>query len=68
MFIANVVVDFVIKGGPIMYPILAVGLVAVCVVVERSIWWIRASFKRSPGLLDEIYDDLQAGAVARAVS
>lgn len=67
MFMANVVVDFVIKGGPIMYPILAVGLVAICVVVERSIWWIQASFKRSPRLLDEVYDDLQAGAVARAV-
>jgi biopolymer transport protein ExbB len=37
------------------------------VVVERSIWWIQVGFKRSPGLLDEIYDDLQAGAVARAI-
>ena len=39
--LANVVVDFIIKGGPIMYPILVVGVVAVCVVVERVFWWLR---------------------------
>ena len=34
--LANVVIDYFLKGGPIMYPILIVAIVAVCVVGERT--------------------------------
>ena len=66
--LANVVVDFIIKGGPIMYPILVVGVVAVCVVVERVFWWLRLGLGRKPRLVEEVYAALDAGEVAKAVA
>ena len=43
---ANIVVEFFGKGGPVMWPILIAALVAVAVVGERAFWWVRES--RSP--------------------
>ena len=39
--LANIVIDYFLKGGPVMYPILVVAIVAVCVVGERAFWWLR---------------------------
>src|SRR5277367_801183 len=37
--IGNLVVDYFLQGGPIMWPLLAALLAAIVVVLERSIWW-----------------------------
>lgn len=66
--LANVVVDFIVKGGPIMYPILVVGVVAVCVVVERVFWWSGLSVRRTPKRLEEVYSALEDGDLPKAVS
>ena len=68
LLLANAVVDFVIKGGPIMYPILVVAIVAICIVIERVVWWSRLVVSRKPKRLEEIYAALEAGDLARAVS
>jgi biopolymer transport protein ExbB len=68
LFLANAVIDFIIKGGPIMYPILAVGLVAVCVVTERVVWWLRLILQRQPKRLEEVYTALEEGDLPRAIS
>ena len=44
--LANAAVDLFLKGGPIMYPLLLAGLVAVAVVAERLIWWLRVAGRR----------------------
>ena len=44
--VANIVVQFFLKGGPVMWPILACALAAVAVVGERAFWWWRESRKR----------------------
>ena len=44
--VANIVFQFFLKGGPVMWPILACALVAVAVVGERAFWWWRESRKR----------------------
>jgi hypothetical protein len=38
-FLANVVIDLFIRGGPIMWPILICLVSALIVVVERTLWW-----------------------------
>ncbi|MEW6157481.1 MAG: MotA/TolQ/ExbB proton channel family protein [Verrucomicrobiota bacterium] len=59
--LANIVVDFFIKGGPIMWPILIVALVAVAVVGERTFWWWRESLKRDPERLEKLLAALENG-------
>ncbi len=65
--LANVVVDLFHKGGPIMYPIAVVTVVAVCIFVERVFWWVRFATKRSTKQLDEVYEKLEAGDLAQAI-
>lgn len=66
--LANAVVDFIIKGGPIMYPIMVVAAVAVCVILERIVWWLVFGAKRNQARVDEVYAALQAGEIKKAVS
>ena len=65
--LANVVVDLFHKGGPIMYPIAVVSLVAVCIFVERVFWWVRFATRRNSKQLDEVYEKLEAGDLAKAI-
>ena len=65
--LANVLVEFFIKGGPIMYPIAVVSVFAICVFLERVFWWTRFSAKRSPKTLDAVYESLEAGNLPKAI-
>jgi biopolymer transport protein ExbB len=64
---ANAVGEFIVKGGPIMYPILVVALFAVCVLVERLLWWLRLTARRNARQQEEVYAALEAGDLARAI-
>jgi biopolymer transport protein ExbB len=66
--LANIVFQFFIKGGPVMWPILASALVAVAVVGERMFWWWREAQKRDPQKLEQILAALDNGDVAAAKS
>ena len=66
--LANAVVDLFHKGGPIMYPIAVVTVVAVCIFVERVFWWVRFAAKSSTKQLDEVYEKLEAGDLAQAIA
>ncbi len=63
---ANIAVQFILKGGPVMYPILVCALVAVAVVGERAFWWLRESSRRDPGKLEQILAALENGDVPAA--
>lgn len=39
--LANIVVETFLKGGWVMWPILAVFFLALCVVLDRAVWWLR---------------------------
>jgi biopolymer transport protein ExbB len=64
--LANIVFQFFIKGGPVMWPILASALVAVAVVGERMFWWVRESGKRDPQKLEQVLAALENGDVPAA--
>jgi biopolymer transport protein ExbB len=64
--LANIVFQFFIKGGPVMWPILASALVAVAVIGERTFWWWRESQKRDPQKMEQLLAALENGDVAAA--
>jgi biopolymer transport protein ExbB len=39
--LANIVVETFIEGGWVMWPILATFFLALCVVLDRAVWWLR---------------------------
>jgi biopolymer transport protein ExbB len=59
--LANVFVKYFEAGGPIMWPILITGIVAVAVVGERTFWWGRESRRRDPQTLEKLFAALEAG-------
>lgn len=66
--LANVVVELIHDGGPIMYPILAVGIFAICVLLERVVWWVRFMSKRNSRQLEQVYTALEAGDLNKAIA
>src|SRR5471032_3041042 len=64
--LANIVFQFFIKGGPVMWPILASAVVAVAVIGERTFWWLRESRKRDPQKMEQLLAALENGDVAAA--
>ena len=64
--LANIVIEFFLKGGPVMWPILICAFVAVAVVGERAFWWWRESQKRDPQKLEQLLSALENSDVATA--
>jgi biopolymer transport protein ExbB len=64
--IANIVLEYFMQGGPVMWPILISALVAVAVVGERAFWWLRESTRREPRKLEQILAALENKDTAAA--
>src|SRR4028119_2505162 len=62
----NWAIDTFLAGGPIMWPILLVSLIAVTVVLERIVWWIRQRSKRESAKLEQVYASLEKGDLKAA--
>ena len=63
---ANTLVDLFHKGGPIMWPIVLVCLVAIAIIAERSWWWLVLARSRQPQLLDQTLSALDQGDADKA--
>lgn len=68
MLLANIAVEYFKKGGPIMYPILVVALVAIAVVTERLFWWLRETSKRDPETLEKVLAAMENGDFKSALN
>ena len=64
----NTVFETFFKGGPVLYPLLAVLIVAVAVILERMVWWTIERARRNPNKLDQVYAALEEGNVAAAMN
>jgi biopolymer transport protein ExbB len=64
----NTIFETFFKGGPVMYPIVAVLVVSVAVILERIVWWSIQSTRRDADKLDKVYAALEQGNVAGAVN
>ena len=64
--IANVAFDFFLKGGPIMWPILACALAAIVVIAERALWWWQLGRRSTRESLEPTFDAIAKGNFANA--
>jgi biopolymer transport protein ExbB len=60
-------VHIFIKGGPIMWPILAASLVALAVVLERVIFLLNEGRKRSRKAMNRFFGEVEKGNLAAAI-
>lgn len=44
------------QGGPVMYPLLVCSIIALGVVIDRTIYWIIMGFRRKQELVDEVLE------------
>jgi biopolymer transport protein ExbB len=65
--VANIVVDFFDRGGPIMWPILVALLAALVVVAERLLWWFSLQRRTQSAELTESFDAISSGNFEQAV-
>jgi biopolymer transport protein ExbB len=63
---SNFIIDNFRKGGPIMWPILVVSIVALTVVIERIFWWGGRWFRRDPKRIEKVFTAIEVGDVAEA--
>jgi len=56
---ANIVFQFFVKGGPVMWPLLFCTVAAVAVLGERSFWWWRESQKRDAQTREQVLAALE---------
>lgn len=64
---ANVIVDYFLKGGPIMWPILVALLAALTVVLERALWWWGLWARTRAASLENAFEAIAAGEFETAV-
>jgi len=64
--LANIVLEFFVKGGPVMWPILICALVAVAVVGERTFWWLRERGRREPQKMEQLFAALEHSDIEAA--
>ena len=44
------------NGGPVMYPLLACSVIALTVIIDRVIFWVKLEVNRNATLVDEILE------------
>ena len=64
--LANIVVEKFIEGGWVMWPILAAFLLALCVILDRTVWWTVLQTKIRPALQEQAREALGTGKFSAA--
>ena len=54
-------IEIFIEGGPVMYPLLACSILALTVIIERTIFWVREDMRRDQTLVDGVMELCQKG-------
>ena len=63
---SNWLIDKFHRGGPVMWPILLVSIIALTVVIERIFWWSGRWFRRDPKRIEKVFTAIEHGDTAEA--
>lgn len=64
--LANIVVNTFLQGGWVMWPILATFFLALCVLLDRAIWWLRLKSTLQLGKQEQARSAIGTGDFATA--
>lgn len=64
--LSNIVVETFIEGGWVMWPILATFFLALCVILDRAVWWLRLKSTLQPAKQDQAREALGTGDFPKA--
>ena len=53
--------DIFVKGGPVMYPLLACSIISLTVIIERFFFWIRVQAYHDQSIVDNILELCREG-------
>lgn len=65
-FLSNIVVETFIEGGWVMWPIAATFFLALCVLLDRVVWWLRFRATLRPAAEDKAREAIGTGEFATA--
>lgn len=65
--LANIVVETFIEGGWVMWPILLSFFLALCVILDRIIWWLQFRASLKPANQEKARQALGTGDFSLAV-
>src|SRR2546421_2702853 len=54
------------QGGPVIWPILIVSIIALTVVIERCFWWTGRWFRRDPKRIEKVFTAIENSDTAEA--
>src|SRR5882724_11900638 len=54
------------QGGPVMWPILIVSIIALTVVIEPCFWWGGRWFRRDPKRIEKVFTAIEQGDTTEA--
>jgi biopolymer transport protein ExbB len=63
---SNWLIDKFRRGGPVMWPILLVSIIALTVVIERIFWWTGRWFRRDPKRIEKVFTAIENGDTPEA--
>ena len=58
---ANIVIESFIRGGWVMWPILATFFLALCVILDRVVWWLRFQSTLQPAKQEQARNAIGTG-------
>jgi biopolymer transport protein ExbB len=58
--------DWIVQGGPIMYPLLGCSLLAVTIAIERVVYWWRVRRSRDETLVERVCELIGSGRFGEA--
>jgi hypothetical protein len=59
--LSNIVVETFLRGGWVMWPILATFFLSLCVVLDRAVWWLRLQSTLQSAKQDQARDAIGTG-------
>jgi biopolymer transport protein ExbB len=60
--------NLILTGGPVMYPLLICSLISLTITIERIIFWSNEKRRMDRKLLDEIFGEVEKGFYEKAVT